>query len=131
MNENVVKEVITQTLSGTIAFPEVVRLLSNEGFDSYHVDFLRGEGRYYHHTGESLQEKFDHEFPPIAENFSAEGVQAAIRRILAGSSRYPDFIRECASAGCAYYIVYLTGKKVRYLGRNGGEHVEYFPGQGD
>jgi hypothetical protein len=30
-------------------------------------------------------------------------------------------------AGCSHYEVFITGKKVIYLGRDGGQHVELFP----
>jgi len=130
MNETIVKEVIAKVAEGKIAFPEVVRTLTNEGFISYHVDYLRGEARYYHRSADSLMEKLDHAFPSVAENFSAEAVQAAIRRSQAGTATYSDFIRDSAAAGCVYYIVYLTGRKVKYFGRDGDEHVENFPGQG-
>ena len=63
------------------------------------------------------------------QKFSAEGVQAAIRRSQAGLADYSEFLKASAAAGCAYYIVYFGGRKVRYLGKDGGEHVENFPGQ--
>ena len=128
MNKTLIKEVIAKTLTGTITFPEVLKTLSSEGIESYHMDYLRGESRYYSQNGESFLIKLEHTFPAVAEEFFPEGVVAAIRRSQAGLSKYPDFIRESAAAGCAYYVVYLNGKKVRYFGRDGGEHVEHFPG---
>lgn len=128
INAKLVKQIITGSLSGKITFPEIITTLSNEGFESYHIDYLRGDSRYYHRNGESLLEKIEYSFPSVSEKFSPERVQAAISRSQAGIANYSDFIKDTASAGCAYYIVYLNGKKVRYFGRNGDEHTEHFPG---
>lgn len=64
----------------------------------------------------------------IAPDFSAEKLEGINRRVQSGQAAYADFVREGTAAGCAYYIVYLEGQKVRYLGRDGGEHVQHFPG---
>ena len=64
----------------------------------------------------------------VAADFSAEKIEGINQRVQAGQAAYPDFVREGAAAGCAYYIVYLNGKKVRYFGRDGGEYVQHFPG---
>jgi uncharacterized protein YbcV (DUF1398 family) len=48
--------------------------------------------------------------------------------VQAGQAWYADFVKEGAAAGCAYYIVYIYGKKMRYLGRDGDEYIQYFPG---
>ena len=128
MNNNVIEDVIKRTFAGTISFPEVISLLSEEGFVSYHVDYLRGENRYYHANDETISKRPDHKFPKGAKEFSPEKLQAIIRKTQAGSAKYPEFLEESAAAGCVYYIVFMTGKKVIYFGRDGSQHVEHFPG---
>jgi uncharacterized protein YbcV (DUF1398 family) len=64
----------------------------------------------------------------VAPDFSAGILENVNKRVQAGQAWYPDFVREGAAAGCAYYIVYLHGKRVRYFGRDGDEYVQYFPG---
>ena len=128
INKNVIQGTLDRALVGTITFPEIVTTLLAEGIESYHVDFLRNECRYYHTSGQSLvvEVPFSHgEIPP---EFSAEKLEAVNQRVQAGKAKYKDFIAEGTAAGCAYYIAYLSGKKVRYFGRNGDEYVQYFPG---
>ena len=60
--------------------------------------------------------------------FSAEKIERINQRVQAGQAARPDFVRERAAGGCACYIVYIHGKKVRYFGREGGEYVQHFPG---
>lgn len=108
-------------------FPKIVMALSKDGVESYHVDYIRGEGIYYYSNNESLVEKYEHSFPEVNRDFSQEGIQKAIKNAQAGVSKYPDFIQESAAAGCSYYIVHITGKQVIYFGRNGQLHVEPFP----
>ena len=64
----------------------------------------------------------------VAAEFSAEKLEAINKRVQAGEAVYADFVKEAPVAGCAYYIVYLNGKKVRYFGRDGDEYIQYFPG---
>jgi uncharacterized protein YbcV (DUF1398 family) len=64
----------------------------------------------------------------VAAEFSAEKIERINQRVQAGQACYPDFVKEGTAAGCAYYIVYLNGKKVRYSSRDGGEYVQHFPG---
>lgn len=117
-----------QTWAGTVTFPEVVKKLLEDRVSSYHVDYLRGEARYYHVDGESIVEKFEHLHPAVANDFNPERLQALIKKVQAGDAKYPEFVNESAAAGCAYYIVYMNGRKVRYFGKDGAEHLEPFPG---
>ena len=128
MNQNVIQDLIKKSLAKQITFPEILKALSGEGVESYHVDFLRDEYRYYAKGGESLVTPAALVHGAVAPEFSAEKLDALNKRVQAGQAWYPDFVKEGAEAGCAYYIVYLNGKKVRYFGRDGGEHVQYFPG---
>jgi hypothetical protein len=71
--------------------------------------------------------------PPLISialhNVTAE-VTGPTGLVTSGRAGYADFVRESPAAGRAYYIVYLKGKMVRYFGRNGGEHIQYFSGAG-
>jgi uncharacterized protein YbcV (DUF1398 family) len=64
----------------------------------------------------------------VAAEFSAEKIERINQRVQAGQAWYPDFVKEGTGAGCAYYLVFLNGKKVRYFGRDGSEYVQHFPG---
>lgn len=47
MNQAVIQELIEATLTRKIPFPEALAALRKEGVQSYHVDFLGNEVRYY------------------------------------------------------------------------------------
>lgn len=128
MNIAKIKETIDLTLEGKITFPQVVGTLIGEGVESYHVDYVRSENTYYLPNGESHREAVPHKFPNPAKEFSADKVKATIKRVQAGEINYNTFSEEVIQAGCAFYIAYLSGKRVIYFGREGDFHIEYFPG---
>lgn len=128
MNKAIVREMLDRALAGTNSFPEILAVLSKEGVESYHVDFLRNECRYYSLNGESLVTELPFFHDAVGSEFSAERLEAINQNVQAGKAKFKDFVQEGTAAGCAYYIVYLTGKKVRYFGRNGDEYIQYFPG---
>ena len=64
---------------------------------------------------------------PVADVFDAEAVRASIRGAQRGEVRYPEFVQRTVAAGCVGYIVWITGRHVRYFGRRGEDHVEPFP----
>jgi len=128
MNHAVIQNLIRKALARQITFTEILASLIKEGVESYHVDFLRNEFRCYATSGESLVSGAALVHDGVAAQFSAEKLERINQKIQAGQAAYPDFVKEGTAAGCAYYIVYLNGKKVRYFGRDGGEYVQAFPG---
>ena len=101
--------------------------LLNEGVESYHVDLVRSENRYYMPSGETHVETVPFKHSKAAEKFSANLVEAAIKSIQAGKIDYKQFLHQIMDAGTVYYIAYLSGKRVIYFGREGDFHVEHFP----
>lgn len=127
MNTNLIQQTIEGSINSTMIFPQIVVLLIEEGIESYHVDIIRNENRYYKPCGDSHTAKVELTHDQPAEDFSAEQVNAAVRKVQAGKSNYKSFMKEITEAGCVYYIAYLSGKKVIYFGRKGEMHVELFP----
>jgi uncharacterized protein YbcV (DUF1398 family) len=127
MNQTAIPELIDKALTRKGTFPEILAALLQEEVGSYHVDFLRNEYRYYARSGESFLTKVALVHDGVAAEFSAERLEALSKRVQSGQAAYPDFVREGTAAGCAYYIVYLHGEKVRYFGRDGEEYIQYFP----
>ncbi|MEW6056577.1 MAG: DUF1398 family protein [Bdellovibrionota bacterium] len=127
MNELVVKPLLEKSLARQITFPEILSILAKEGVESYHVDFLRNECRYYSKDGGSLALSVSFEHDGVAPDFSQENLESINQRVQAGLATFADFVKEGCAAGCAYYIVYINGRKVRYFGRNGDEHIQHFP----
>ncbi len=128
MNGTVLKDLVDKALARAITFPQILATLKTQHVEAYHVDLLRREYRFYDRDGQSLVMSVALVHDGVAPGFSAERLESINRRVQAGQAGYPDFVRESAAAGCAYYIVYLEGRKVRYFGRNGEESIQYFPG---
>jgi uncharacterized protein YbcV (DUF1398 family) len=70
------------------------------------------------------------ELPPIAADFDAPALRAAILDSQQHGQHYRDFSRRARAAGVVGYIAFLRGQRVTYLGRNGDQHIEWFPGAG-
>jgi uncharacterized protein YbcV (DUF1398 family) len=111
-----------------ITFPEVVMGLIAAGVERYHADLTRAEKAYYLPNGESEAVPNHALATSPAPEFSAEGVQAAVRAIQRGEIQYREFCRRIAAAGCVGYHVFITGKRAVYYGRTGDSYTEWFPG---
>jgi uncharacterized protein YbcV (DUF1398 family) len=127
MDKTTIQNLIDGSLKKAIAFPQILATLQEEGVESYHVDFLRNEYRYYARNGESFATEVALVHGGVAPVFSAEKIENINKRVQSGLAWYPDFVKEGVAAGCAYYIVYLDGRKIRYFGRDGGEYIQHLP----
>jgi uncharacterized protein YbcV (DUF1398 family) len=125
---NVAKECAALSAAGKIHFGEVVSRLLNAGIERYHADYSRGENTYYTSDGSSCVVPMEQEHTPIAQEFSATGVEAAVREAQRGEIMYPQFTRQVLAAGCVGYFVQISGKCVQYFGHHGEIHTEWFPG---
>lgn len=119
--------------AGQIDFGEVVRRLMKVGTERYHADYSRGETTYYATDRGSCVvtmnlEPMNSEHAPIAREFSAAGVEAAVRQAQRGEIKYAEFSQQAVAAGCVGYFVQISGKCVQYFGRKGEMHTEWFPG---
>ena len=125
---NVAKECAGLSALGKIHFGEVIKRLMEAGIERYHADYSRNETTYYTSDGGSCVVPMENEHMPIAQAFSASGVDAAVRQAQSGQTMYPQFTRQVLAAGCVGYFVQITGKCVQYFGRYGEIHTEWFPG---
>ena len=131
MNTEVVTEVARGTLDGSIPFPEVVRRLIETGVEYYHVDYVALRKCFYSARGDVVTMAIPYEgLPPVAADFDAAGLRAAILDSQRHGQHYRDFTRRAMVAGVQGYIVFLRGQRVTYLGRGGDQHTEWFPGAG-
>ena len=64
--------------SGTMTFPQNLRILMEAGFDGYAVDFRRSTRTYYMPNGEAFELKRAPTPAPVAETFDASVVKEAI-----------------------------------------------------
>jgi len=127
MNTEPMHQAIEGSLSGKLTFPQVVGILAAAGVESYSIDLIRGEDVFYMPDGTVHVEKMTPPSSPIAEDFSLQGLAAAIKAAQADTIRYPEFLAQAMAAGVAGYRTYITGKRVLYLGRKGDLHIEEFP----
>jgi uncharacterized protein YbcV (DUF1398 family) len=113
-----------------MTFPEILSALAGADFEGYAVDFRRASATYYLATGESLDLPAHPVTASVAPAFDVLGLRAAIgeAQALAPGYTYPGFCEKAALAGCAGYVVSLSGRRAVYLGRTAETHVEHFPG---
>ena len=131
MNTDIVTEAARATLDGSIPFPEVVRRLIETGVEYYHVDYVVLQKRFYSATGDVVTTPIPYEgLPPVAADFDAAGLRAAILDSQRHGQHYRDFTRRAMEAGVQGYIAFLRGLRVTYWGRGGDQHTEWFPGAG-
>lgn len=123
----VMKDCKEQSLAGTMTFPDVVARLRGAGVERYHVDYSRDEITYYFPCGGSHVLPMGLPRDPIAVEFDAAAVAAAVRGAQLGELVYPEFSRNVMAAGCVGYFAQLAGRRVLYFGRDGESHVEHFP----
>lgn len=112
---------------GRLSFPQILGQLAGAGFEGYVVDYRRGEASYFLPTGEAVS--FAGHRPEVAAAFDASALKAAIGQAQAGAEgyTYAGFCARAGAAGCALYLVSLSGRRVVYVGRTGETHTEHFP----
>ena len=125
--KDVLREMSKASDQERITFPEVVKALTEVGIERYHADLVAGRKTYYLPDGD-FEDVEVHEVGGAAREFSAEGVEKAVRAIQRREIAYLAFCRQIADAGCVGYFVSLAGRRAVYYGRTGNEHVEWFPG---
>lgn len=125
--ERLIRETFTASNEGRLHFGEVIGRLMKAGVESYTVDYRSHRTTYHLSSDEALTLEMGSSEQAIAKDFSATGVQAAVKGAQQGTVMYPEFKRLTMRAGCTGYTVWIAGRHVTYFGRNGEMHVEEFP----
>jgi uncharacterized protein YbcV (DUF1398 family) len=112
---------------GNIHFGQVIVQLAGVGVESYHVDYRSGRTTYYLPDGGTADFNFERPQHGIARAFDGDAVRAAILGAQQGRVMYPEFRKLSQHAGCVAYTVWIAGRHVVYLGRQGETHLERFP----
>lgn len=94
MNVQMLKDIVSGSLNKTLSFPQIVKLMQEDGIEAYHIDIVMSESRYYHKSGETFVAKFPHPFDKPAVEFSAEKIKEAIAKSQAGRITYLQFMSE-------------------------------------
>ncbi len=113
--------------SNAMTFPQIVATLTQEGFESYAIDFRRASATYYLSDGDHLTLPTHSGHTAIADTLNVSAIQAAIREAqqLVPGYTYAGFCAKVMAAGCAGYIVSFIGRRAVYFGRTGETHVEH------
>ena len=119
------------SLDGSLTFPEVLARLATIGCEDYSVDLRRREKTYYLSTDVCHTEALPLPLKAPGREFAAADIVADLRAVQRGEMNYPTFLERITEAGCVGYIVYVTGRRARYLGRNGESYVEVMPSDGN
>lgn len=126
--QNVARATLEGSETDSMSFAQSVHALMEAGFDGYHVDFRRAARTYYMQDGQCISLEAA-QTSPVPAHFDAAVIRDAIREAQqqVPGYTYTGFCAKVAAAGCAGYLVSLTGKRVLYYGRTGETHTEYFP----
>jgi uncharacterized protein YbcV (DUF1398 family) len=129
MDANAITAVAVGVHDGSLSFPQSVAALVAEGVEYYRVDFVAMSCRYTGAKGACVVAPLAFEgLPPIAPEFDAGALKAAILDSQAHGQQYRRFCERAMRAGVQGYFAFLRGQRVTYLGRAGDLHVEWFPG---
>jgi uncharacterized protein YbcV (DUF1398 family) len=129
MDAAAVRRMAEVTLSGTLPFPEIVAKLMAEGVEYYHVDYVSLLFSFYDAGGGMVVAPLTFEnLPGVASEFDAGELRAAIVDSQQHGQKYRQFCVRAMKAGVQSYFAFLRGQRVLYVGRQGDQHVEWFPG---
>ena len=129
MNADVIRKMAEVTLSGSVPFPEIVGNLMKEGVEYYHVDYVSLSMSFYSANGGVVVAPLPLESSPkVAADFDAAGLRAAILDSQQNGQKYRQFCVRAMQSGVQTYFAFLKGQRVLYIGRQGDQHVEWFPG---
>lgn len=129
MDADEIRALAAATREGSMPFPQIVGRLIHHGVEYYHVDFAAPSFTFYDAVGTAIDAPLDVEgLPHIAEDFDAGALKAAILDSQQNGQKFPAFCQRAVQAGVQGYFAFLRGQRVTYLGRQGDQHVEWFPG---
>jgi uncharacterized protein YbcV (DUF1398 family) len=129
VNADLVHRMARATLAGELPFPEIVANLLAEGVEYYRIDYVAQQMSFYSGVGGVVTASlaFEH-LPAVAANFNGEALRAAIFDSQRNGQAFRQFSHRAAQAGVQGYYAFLRGQRVTYLGRQGEQHIEWFPG---
>ncbi len=129
MNADIVQRMANATLAGELPFPEIVGNLVAEGVEYYRIDYIARQVSFYSSTGSVVIAPLTFEdLPVVAADFNRPALQAAILDSQRNGQAFRQFSHRAVQAGVQGYYAFLRGHRVTYLGRQGEQHIEWFPG---
>ena len=129
MNADIVLEAARATQTGSLPFPEIVGKLMATGVEYYQVDYAARQFNFYSAAGSVVTAPLLFEdLPAIADDFDSSALRAAVTDSQQNGQKFRQFSQRAMQAGVQGYFAFLRGKRVVYMGRQGDQHTEWFPG---
>jgi uncharacterized protein YbcV (DUF1398 family) len=129
MNTEIITSAAAATLAGSKPFPEIVGDLIAAGVEYYHVDYIALRKTYYGGSSAVVSTPIMCEgLPSVAADFDAAALRENILDSQQKNQPWREFTRRAMEAGVQGYHAFLRGQRVTYLGRQGDQHTEWFPG---
>ena len=128
MDSATIEQAAHATHNGTKPFPEIVGMLISAGVEYYFVDYAVRSTTFYGKGCAVVCPVPYEELPPIGDDLSIDDVKAAILDSQRNGQSHRDFSRRVVAAGVQGYFAFLRGQRVTYLGKQGDQHTEWFPG---
>ena len=129
MNSDLVLQAARASLTGSLPFPEIVRNLIQAGVEYYHVDYILLQFTFYGTNAASVVAPLTFEgLPAVAKDFDVAALRQTILDSQQDGQQFRGFSQRAMRAGVQGYFAFLKGARVTYLGRQGDQHTEWFPG---
>lgn len=129
MNADLITSTAHASHTSRISFPEAVGKLIEAGVEYYHVNYIALQTTFYTSGGSVVSVPIPFEnLPPVSADFDALGLKAAILDSQNNGQSYRQFSERAIKSGVQCYFAFLRGKRVTYIGRQGEQHIEWFPG---
>lgn len=126
MSKQVMVEVALATQQGQMSFPDATKRLLEAGVESYIVELATMQKIHHLSDGSTYVPHMIVDGSPIAADFNADDLRAALDAARAGEIKYPEFLKRIAAAGVLFYFMVL-GDCAIYQGRKGETFTVQFP----
>ena len=129
MNTQLITAAAFATLNAEKPFPQIVGMLIEAGVEFYHVDYLALRQTFYSGEGAIVSLPIPLEgLPSVAPDFDADALRTNILDSQQNHQSWRDFSVRAMNGGVQGYFAFLRGQRVTYIGRQGDQHTEWFPG---
>lgn len=129
MHAELLQQMARATLSGDLPFPVIIGKLLAEGVEYFRVDYVAQQMSFYSGVGSLVVAPLTFEgLPAVAADFDAVALKAAILDSQRNGQHFRQFSHRAVQAGVQGYYAFLRGQRLTYLGRQGEQHTEWFPG---
>ena len=108
MTPKILDQCTAGAFDGSVPFPETIRQIAEDGVEWYSANLIFGVKTYYGSDLSHYQTPWPgYALLPIADQFCAGSVSAAIRASQAKEIDYREFLKRIAEADIVYYTVHL------------------------